>query len=144
MGMSNYTRQALLNSLFGKISNFGALAAAPAIHVALSSTQPNPDGSNVTEPTTGAYARVATLAAAWNLASAADPAVLDNAAVITFPVPTADWLGGVPLGFIALYDAAVLGNFLDWGTVSIPRSVVNGDPAPSIPAGQISIEIADE
>lgn len=144
MGMSNYAREALLNSLFGKTSAFGTLASAPAIHVGLSSTEPGSDGSNVTEPTAGAYARVATLAADWNVASAADPAVIDNANVITFPAPTDNWLGGVELAYIVLYDAATAGNFLDWGTVPIPRRVVNGDPAPSIPAGQISIEIGDE
>ena len=30
MGLSNYARQALLNSLLGKTSNFGALASALA------------------------------------------------------------------------------------------------------------------
>lgn len=144
MGMSNYAREALLNSLFGKTSNFGALASAPTVHVGLSSTEPNPDGTNVTEPTTGSYARVATAAANWNVATAADPAVVDNAAVFTFPAPTADWLGGVELVYVVLYDLATGGTMLDWGTVSIPRRVVNGDPAPSIPAGQISIEIGDE
>ncbi|MFP3344634.1 hypothetical protein R0J87_19345, partial [Halomonas sp. SIMBA_159] len=32
MSFSNYTNQALLNSLFGKTSNFGALASAPTIY----------------------------------------------------------------------------------------------------------------
>lgn len=144
MGMSDYAREALLNSLFGKTSNFGVLASAPAIHVGLSSTEPGSDGSNVTEPTGGAYARVATLAADWNVATQADPAVIDNAVALTFPAPTADWLGGVELAYVVLYDAATSGAVLDWGTVSIPRRVVNGDPAPSIPVGQISIEIGDE
>ena len=66
MSLSNYVVKALLNSLFGKTSDFGALASAPDIYVGLSSTTPTETGGSVTEPSSGSYARVATVAADWN------------------------------------------------------------------------------
>lgn len=70
---TEYASAAILNSLFGKTSNFGALATAPSLYLGLSSTQPGPAGAGVTEPSAGGYARVAAAAADWN-AAAAPPA----------------------------------------------------------------------
>ena len=129
MSFSNYTAQAVLNALFGKTSNFGALAAAPAIHIGLSSTTPNEDGTNVTEPSGGGYARVVTAAADWNAATLADPALSDNANAITFPTATADWLASANLTHFVAYDAVSAGNFLGAGALTVPKPVKNGDTA---------------
>lgn len=127
MSFSNRTAQALLNSLFGKTSNFGALASAPTIYVALSSTAPAEDGTNVTEPSSGSYARVATSATDWNAATSADPSVVTNANAVTFPTATGDWLTGSDLTHFALYDASSSGNVLASGALTSARSVLNGD-----------------
>lgn len=140
MSLSNYSAQAILNSLFGKTSNFGALASAPTIYVALSSTTPTETGTNVTEPSGGAYARVATAAGDWNAATSADPSVVTNANAVTFPAATADWLAGANLTHFALYDAASAGNFLGAGALGTPKPVLNGDTA-SFAAGDLSASL---
>ena len=140
MSLSNYSAQALLNSLFGKTSNFGALASAPTIYVALSSTAPNEDGTNVTEPSGGAYARVSTVAGDWNAATLADPSLVDNLNAITFPKATATWLAGANLTHVALYDAATSGNYLGSGALTVAKPVFIDDTA-SFPAGDLDITL---
>lgn len=73
MPFTAYSDDALLNSLFGKTSNFGALGSAPTFYVGVSSTTPNPNGTGVTEPSGSGYARVATTAASWNASANQDP-----------------------------------------------------------------------
>lgn len=104
-------------------------------------TEMTPDldalNSNVTEVTGGSYARVQRnpLDANWSGASATD-GLTDNVAAITFPAPTANW--GVIFGtFIA--DAVTAGNALFWGALTAPKTVNNGDPAPSYAAGTFDI-----
>src|SRR5690606_40337569 len=91
MSFSNYTAQAVLNSLFGKTSNFGELASRPTIYVALSTADPLEDGSGVAEPAGNGYARAATTPADWNDATLADPSVINNANAIAFPQATGAW-----------------------------------------------------
>lgn len=128
MSFSNRTSQALLNSLFGKSSNFGALASAPAIHVGLSSTTPTASGGNVTEPGDGGYARVEAVAADWGSATDADPSVITNAEEIDFGTASGTWLTGDNLTHAVFYDAASGGNFLGHGVLAVPKPVFNGDP----------------
>ena len=137
MSFSNYTAQALLNSLFGKTSNFGALASRPTIYVALSTADPLEDGSGVAEPTGNGYARVATTPADWNDATLADPSVIDNANAITFPQATGAW--GTITHF-ALYDAAVGGNYLGGGALSTSKAPTTGD-TPSFAAGELNVTL---
>jgi hypothetical protein len=136
MSFSNYTSQALLNSLFKKTSNFGALATAPTIYVGLSSTTPAEDGTGVTEPSGGAYARVATAAADWNAATAANPSVVTNANAVTFPAATTDWLAAANLTHFVAYDAASGGNMLFNGALTVAKPVLLGD-TPSFAAGTL-------
>lgn len=133
MSFGNFTAQAVLNSLFGKTSNFGALASAPEIYVGLSSTTPAEDGTNVTEPSGGAYARVVTAAADWNGATLADPSLIDNANEIAFPQASADWLAGADLTHYVLFDAATAGNYLGAGALDTPKPVLSGDTAKIAP-----------
>ena len=136
MPYSNYTHQALNNSLFGKTSAFGALATVPTIYAALSSTTPAMAGTNVTEPSGGAYARVATAPSDWDAATLADPSEVDNVAAVTFPTATADWLAAANLTHMAYYDALTAGNFLGFGALTVPKPVLNGDTA-SFPIGSL-------
>lgn len=140
MSFTNRTAQALLNSLFGKSSNFGALASAPTIYVGLSSTTPTESGGNVTEPSTGSYARVATAASDWNAATDADPSVIDNAEPIEFPTATADWVGGSDLTHFVLFDAASSGNVLASGELDTPKPVLDGDTI-SFAAGALDVSL---
>ena len=88
MPLTNRSHQALLNSLAGKTSAFGALASAPTLYLALSTTAPTMAGGNVTPPVGGSYARVETDAADWAAATDADPSALANAEIIEFPQAT--------------------------------------------------------
>lgn len=142
-GLTNYAAQAVLNSLFGKTSNFGALASAPTIYVGLSSADPTEDGSGNNEPSGGSYARVATIAADWNAATLADPSLVDNANAITFPQASADWLAGADLTYAVLFDS-VLGttgeNVLGSGVLGTAKPVLSGDTA-SFAAGELNITL---
>lgn len=137
MSFANRTAQALLNSLFGKTSNFGALASAPVIHVALSTTAPAEDGTGVTEPVGNGYARVATAAIDWNAATLADPSLVDNANVITFPEATGPW-GTVT--HAVLFDALTAGNVIGSGALGTSKSPTAGD-TPSFAAGSLDISL---
>lgn len=140
MSFSNRTAQALLNSLFGKTSNFGALASAPTIYVGLSSTAPAEDGTNVTEPSAGGYARVSTAAGDWNIATDADPSVVDNANAIAFPTATANWLAGADITHFVLYDASTSGNVLASGALTTAKAVLSGDTL-SFAAGDLEVSL---
>jgi hypothetical protein len=126
MPLTNRTHKALLDSLAGKSSAFGALASAPTLHVGLSTTAPAMAGTGVTEPAGGSYARVATAASDWSTATLADPSVLANGAIITFPQATGSW--GTITHF-AIYDAATAGNVVAYGTLTASRAIVSTDTA---------------
>lgn len=142
MPLSPYADQAVLNSMFGKTSNFGALASVPTIYVGLSSTTPSVSGSSVTgitEPSSGAYARVATAASDWNSATEAAPAVLTNLNAVTFPAATADWASGANMTYFVLYDAATAGNVLAFGSLSTSAAPVLNTQTAEFAAGALSV-----
>jgi hypothetical protein len=86
MPFSRRTERALLNSLFGKSSDFGALATAPSIHAALMTASPTKTTSG-TEANYTSYARVSVAAGDWAASSGNDP--IKNADDIVFP--GGDW-----------------------------------------------------
>src|ERR1035437_4180266 len=127
--LAQYTDAALLNGLFGKTSAFGTFPTAPAIYVGLSSTTPASDGTNVTEPATGNYARVVAIASSWNAATNANPSVMANGTAINFAAATANWASGANLTYVVLYDSTTAGNMLGSGTLTTPKPVLTGDTA---------------
>jgi hypothetical protein len=98
------------------------------------------DAGTGTEVTGGSYARVQRNPsdANWTAASATD-GITDNAAAITFPPPSANW--GTVTHF-GIWDAATSGNLLVHGALTTPRTINNGDPAPSFAAGVVEITFA--
>lgn len=111
-------------------------------------------GAAMVEVTGGAYARVAVVASLANfagtqgagttVASSGVGGVTSNNGVITFPAPTAQWhpTGGAVVGVVA-YDAAAAGNPWNWSMMTAPKSVNNGDPAPSIAAAAWTDKLGD-
>jgi hypothetical protein len=95
MAITTGTANSLLDLLFGQtaFSNFSTL------YCGLSTSVIQNDGSGATEPTTGAYARVAITNNKTNFANAA-AAALTNATTITFPESTASW-GTITYFFLA-------------------------------------------
>lgn len=81
------------------------------------------------EPTsTGSYARVIipNTAVTWNAATAAQPSVTNNLAVITFPASSAAWsTGATNLIQVFIADASTLagGNVLAYGALTTPQAV---------------------
>lgn len=139
MPLSNYAAQATLNSLFGKTSNFGALATRPTLYVALFTTAPANDGTGGTEvsATSTGYARVSTAPADWNAATLANPSVVSNVNPITFAKATGSW--GTITSF-GIYDAATAGNYLGGGTLTTQKSPTTGD-TPQYDAGQLTASL---
>ena len=137
MSFSNRTAQALLNSLMGKTSNFGALASRPTVYVGLSTTAPTEAGGNVTEPSGNGYARVETAPADWNNATDADPSVVSNAAAITFPAASGAW--GTVTHFV-IFDAATSGNVLGSAPLGTSKAPTDGD-TPRFAVGDLVISL---
>ena len=129
----------------------GATAAAatgPAtLYTALFTTAPTDAGGGV-EVTGGSYARVAvtsslanwagTQAAASTTVSTGTNGTTSNNGAVTFPAPTAAW--GVATSY-AVFDAAAGGNMLFYGTLTAPKTVNSGDPAPSFVAAALTFQI---
>lgn len=118
MPLTTYERNKVLDHLSNKTAY-----TRPALYVGLSTTAPAADGSNVTEPSGGAYARVQVTGATWTAAASESS---ENASEIAFAAATASW-GTV--GWFVIYDAASSGNLLEYGTLPTPKPVLAGDIA---------------
>jgi len=114
----------------------GSMTKPAALHVSLHTADPTDAGTGA-EVSGGSYARVQRdpADANWTGASATD-GLTDNAAAITFPAPTANW--GVVTHF-GIWDAAVAGNLICYGALATPKTINNGDAAPSFAAGALDI-----
>lgn len=131
MGATDARERLILDSQFGG----GATTWAPATwFVGLSTTTPNDDGSNFTEPTGGAYARVSKTNNVTNFLGAATDVsgvtTKKNTTAITFPTPTALW-GAITH---ALFFTALTG-----GT---PEYVVALDTTITVNSGNTPVEFA--
>lgn len=127
--LSDYLEDALADHAFGKASY-----TQPSIWIALSTTAPADDGSNVTEPSGNNYSRKSTAAGDWNTASSG---TTDNAAEIDFADPSGSW--GTVTHFAA-YDASTSGNMLFYGTLDEAKAITASNDV-SIAAGDISLTL---
>jgi hypothetical protein len=134
MPYSTYLANQLLNEAFG-----GAAYTPPAtIYIGLSSTTPTAAGGNVTEPSTGSYARVVVTnnTTNWPTTSTGSKS---NATVITFPASTAAWLASAALTSFVIYDAATAGNMLASGALNNPQIVNSSGVTLSFAVGTLTI-----
>lgn len=132
MPATTFLANRLLDHQVGKTSY-----TMPSVWIGLSSTTPNLAGGNITEPSTGGYARQATTGATWATAAAG---ANSNAVAITWTSASADYLAGANLTHGVLYDAATGGNVLAYGALTVAKNVLNGDTA-SIAIAGITITI---
>lgn len=119
---SDYHENAIMNVLFGKASAYGSLSSPPTIYVAMCTAPPvdSDTGSSIPEATYTSYARVATTPADWN---AAVGGVITNNSPLVFPKATG---GAETLTHFAICDAAVGGNMICKGALSVGIPVVTG------------------
>ena len=103
-------------------------------------------GTEVSTTSTG-YARVAVSSAttSWNGthgtttgASSGTSGTISNAASITFGAPTANWGSITNWGIL---DASTGGNLLICAALTTPKTVNNGDAAPSFAASAMTIQV---
>lgn len=121
--------------------------APTGLYVALFTAAPT-DAGGGTEVTGGSYARVnlapslanwaGTQSAGSTTASTGTGGTTSNNAAITFPAPTANWGSIVAFG---VFDASTAGNLIWYGTLSVSKTVNNGDAAPSFAIGALTIQI---
>jgi hypothetical protein len=117
-----------------------------ALWMALFTAAPT-DAGGGTEVAGGAYARVSLppLDANWTATqggvsgnSSGSAGATGNAIAIVFPAPSANW--GTVTHF-AIMDAATGGNMLIWDVLTVPRTIISGDPAPSFAIGALAVTI---
>lgn len=142
--MTNYLENLIVDILF-RARTFSKPAN---LFVGLASAAADQEVPTITELSGGSYARVqiAVADATWNGThgsttgnSSGTDGAIDNAIAITFPAPTADW-GQATHWLIA--DAASGGNVWIVRPLTTPKTINNGDPAPSFAAGDLVITAA--
>jgi hypothetical protein len=140
-GLCDLFEQKVLDHIFTD----PAWAPAATLYIGLSSTTPTEAGGNLTEPSTGSYARVATSATDWSAASGTAPAVKTNTATFTFPTATADWASAANLTYFTLHNHitdTTSTNFIAFGALTVAKPVLNGDTA-SFAASAITMQLGD-
>jgi len=134
--MANATNY-LENKLIDHIFRAAAFVKPAALYVALYTAAPT-DAGGGTEVSGGGYARINLAPGDLNWgATQGGTAGASNGS--TFATPAAGW--GTVTHF-AIHDAATGGNPLVWGPLSVPREILNGDPAPRFPPGTLAITVA--
>jgi hypothetical protein len=109
-------------------------------------------GTAQVEVTGGSYARVAvtsslanwagTQGATTTTASSGTSGTTSNNAAITFPTPTANWASGSMMACgLWLYDASTAGNPLFGSMLATPKTINNGDAAPSITISAFTFQV---
>lgn len=133
--MTNYLEEKLIDHLFKAVAYSHSSPAS--WYVGLHTAQYGDDASGGTEVSTSGtnYARIAvTRGSGFTRASASDARTVENAANITFGVPSANW-GQVT--YVGIYDAVSSGNMIIEAQLQFPKTINNGDPAPKFQAGEL-------
>ena len=122
-GKSDYLEAGLLNVFRGTLF---PLAATGSVWIALHTADPT-DAGNGAEVTQGGYGRqeVTKAGGSW-AAPSGEPALIDNAAAITFGPATESW-GTVT--HVAVWDAETVGNMLYSGVLAASKAIGDGDSA---------------
>jgi hypothetical protein len=91
----------------------------------LSTTTPNVDGSNITEPSVGAYARTSqkTFSSIFNNPTGSSPTTITTNQAVIWPEATASW--GTPTHWV-IFSASTGGGMYYYGEIDNPTEVTNG------------------
>lgn len=137
-GFVDSVERALLDHFFTD----PAYVPPATMYIGLSSTTPAEGGTNITEPSGGGYARVATTAADWAAATGTAPATKATNVAKAFATASADWVAGANLTHFVLFDASTAGNATAFGALTTPKPVLNGD-TPNFPSGSLVLKLGD-
>ena len=129
---TDYLENELLDHVFGG----GDYTRPGTLYIALSTTTISDDGTGMTEPSGGAYARASVTNNATNWPAASGGAK-SNGTAITFAQATASW--GTIVDF-AIMDALAAGNMLGYGTLTTSKTIDSGD-TPSFAVGELDITL---
>ena len=129
---ADYLENAVLNVTFGKT----AFTPAASLYVGLSTTTITDAGANITEPSAGAYARVAidNNKTTWTTSSGGS---ISNAITITFAAATSAW-GTVTDIFLS--DSSSAGNIYVYDDLTTSKAVTSGDTVQVVP-GDLTINL---
>ena len=129
---ADYLENAVLDHVFGK----STLTAGATLYVGLSTTTITDAGANITEPSAGAYARVAVTnnKTTWTTASGGS---VSNAITITFAAATSAW-GTVTDMFLS--DSSTAGNIYVYDDLTVSKAVTSGDTVQFVP-GDLTINL---
>ena len=137
----------LENKLIDSLFRGQAFTPPSTLYVGLDTVACTESGGG-TEVSGGAYARAAigsslanwagTQSAGSTTASSGSSGTTSNNALISFPTPSANW--GQVLSF-RLWDAPSGGNAWLCQTLTLPKTINNGDAAPQFNAGSLSIQL---
>lgn len=116
-GFGNATKGRVLDHLFGKAT----WTPPTSFWVALSTSEPLDNGTNVSEPGSN-YARQETTASWWNTAVVNDQTTITNALEIAFPFASGGW--GL-VTHVALFDASTGGEMIASGPLVAPVNILN-------------------
>ena len=132
MNMTTFLR----NSIRTHLLRTGSWTKPSELWVALHTGAPGADAS-ANQVSGGAYARAQLDPADANWTAETTDGESKNAAAITFPAPSgANW-GSIT--HVSVWDASTGGNSLLQGALTTPKTVNDGDPAPSFPIGDLDI-----
>ena len=145
MPFSNYFLQSVLTARFGAVAVTALTEHYIGLSSSLPSQYPGTNDWNVTEPSGGGYVRleVANDTTTWT-PEATQPTngyVVVNGQIFTFAESTGEWVGGVPLGWGVIFDAATDGNLLAFGELTPAIQVVGAGYQPTIPSGQLTLSM---
>jgi len=133
--MTNYLEEKLIDHLF-KTTAYSHSSPA-SWYIGLHTAAFGEDGSGGTEVSTSGttYARVAVArGSGFTRASSSNIRTVENAANITFGVPSANWGQVTHLG---IWDATTSGNLIIEAQLQFSKTINNGDPAPKFQAGEL-------
>ena len=147
--MSNLTNYAE-NKVIDALMRGQSLGAPATLYFALLTAASNAEAGTVTEVSGGSYARVGVTASTTNFAgtqsagsttaSSGTGGQTSNNGAITFPAPSgANW-GTVT--HWAIYDASTSGNAWVVASLTTPKTINDGDAAPSFAIGAMTLTAA--
>lgn len=131
-GISTYLANIVLSQVVGGVEQ----TSPTSFWIGLSTTAPNPDGTNVSEPAGGSYGRVGlnSDSTSWDAASNGSTG---NTIDATFTTATASW---GTLTHWVIYDQSSGGNLLFYAALDASQAVTTDDQVKFLP-GDLTITI---